>query len=371
MLNNLNPTVTEHPIVQQLAEMVRPYLWVRTTNPINRDEAVIFQGVLRLEAEAVFEHLREPFRRLGYVPILRRTADGTDIVVAQKSSPTIVKNNLWLNLALLALTFGSTVIAGANIHNLSVFSVGRELSGWMQILLAGGAFAFTLLLILGVHEFGHFFVARWHGLQVTLPFFIPAPFGLGTFGAVIQMKSPLDSRKALFDVGIAGPLAGIVVAIPLLMLGLLTSPIIPTAQAGGIGSALNYNLLMNALVGVLIDVPAGMTLQLNAIAIAAWFGLFITAMNLLPLGQLDGGHIAYATFGKWARGIGWLTMLGLLVASSQWGGWLTWALFALLSGLRPAQPLNDITPLDGYRRMWAVVWALLFLLLITPQPFLS
>jgi membrane-associated protease RseP (regulator of RpoE activity) len=237
----------------------------------------------------------------------------------------------------------------------------------LPALYAGLPFAGTLLFILGVHEMGHYVAARLHGVQVTLPYFIPVPFlGLGTFGAFIQMKSPVENRKALFDVGVAGPLAGFVVAVPLMIIGLLQPEVARGTGIGFFGSS----LFLKALTAVFVPHAATQALQLSPMAIAAWFGLLVTALNLLPMGQLDGGHVAYALLGRFAQPVAMVTFAILVVLGlTVWNGWLIWALFALITGLQHPQPLNDITSLDWGRRLVGLFTLGLFVLLITPRPF--
>jgi membrane-associated protease RseP (regulator of RpoE activity) len=206
---------------------------------------------------------------------------------------------------LLIATIFTTLLAGAGIAGVNVYPALR--AAWasgnfaqvLPLLYAGLPFAGTLLFILGVHEMGHYVAARRHGVQVTLPFFIPVPLigSLGTFGAFIQLKSPVENRKALFDVGVAGPLAGFVVAVPLMVIGLLQSEVVRRTGANTFGSS----LFLQALANIFAPHAANQAIALSPMAIAAWFGLLITGLNLLPMGQLDGGHIAYAVLGRAAR----------------------------------------------------------------------
>jgi len=330
-------------------------------------DSVMFIGRLARDAETVYDTLRERFRQLGYTLIMRRQGDA-DVMVAQKGLTTSTRFNPLINLLLLGATVFTTVWAGAAFTGLNPFPALRA-GNWMQLgemLSTGLAFAFTLLFILGVHEMGHYVAARWHGVQVTLPYFIPVPFGLGTLGAFIQMKSPVENRKALFDVGLAGPLAGLVVAVPLMIIGLLQSEIVPALSSERLGSS----LLMQGLIALFAPHSANEAVALSPVAIAAWFGLLITGINLLPMGQLDGGHVTYAVLGKAARPIAIATFITLLgLGWYVWNGWYTWAFFALLSGLSHAAPLNDITPLDGKRTLIGGLTLILFVTLVTLKPF--
>lgn len=359
-------------LIGRLRQAVDGLLHVADVRTSERGDAVVFIGRLAGEPEPAYTALRERFRGLGFTPLLRREG-ATDIVVAQRGVVGALRANPLINILLLAATLLTTLFAGAGFADVNVLAALRaalstgDLARLLPALAAGLPFAGTLLFILGVHEMGHYVAARIHGVQVTLPFFIPVPFGLGTFGAFIQLKSPVENRKALFDVGLAGPLAGFVVAVPLMVLGLLNSDVVArTAGASTMGSS----VLLNWLVDIFVPHASGQMIALSPMAIAAWFGLLVTGFNLLPMGQLDGGHIAYAVLGRWARPLAWATFgLLLVLGLTVWSGWLTWALFALFTGLGHAAPLNDITPLDGGRRVLGALTAVLFLLLITVRPF--
>jgi len=238
-------------------------------------------------------------------------------------------------------------------------------------LLQGIPFAFTLLAILGTHEFGHYFAARHHGTAVTLPYFIPAPppFLAGTFGALIRMKSPVKNRNALFDIAVAGPLAGFVVAVPALIYGLsLSTKVVISGDHHGllIGDSLLVKAISYLVLGPL---PDGADVLIHSIGLAGWFGLFVTALNLLPAGQLDGGHIAYALFGRRHRQVSLATVFALLGLGYFSVNWLVWAaLLLFLMGLHHSPPLDDISPISHGRRALGYFALLLLILLIPPVP---
>ena len=358
-------------LVSRLRQQVEGLFNISDVQTTDQGEGVVFVGQLLLNAESAYSSLRERFRSLGYTPVLRREGN-QDIVVAHRGVFAAARFNPLINLVLLLATMFTTLLAGASFAGVNAYSVlGRawitgNFAAVLPALWAGLPFAGTLLFILGVHEMGHYVAARLHGVNVTLPYFIPVPFlGLGTFGAFIQMKSPVENRKALFDVGVAGPLAGFVVAVPLMVIGLLQSHVL--ARTGlGFGSS----LLLRALAAVFIPHAANQAIALSPMAIAAWFGLLVTAINLLPMGQLDGGHVTYAVLGRFSRPIALVTFAILVVLGiTVWNGWLIWALFALITGLQHPQPLNDITPLDWGRRLVGLFTLGLFFLLITPRPF--
>jgi membrane-associated protease RseP (regulator of RpoE activity) len=239
-------------------------------------------------------------------------------------------------------------------------------------ILTGVPFAFTLLAILGTHEFGHYFTARYHGASVSLPYFIPAPppFLFGTLGAIIRMGSAIRDRNALFDIAVAGPLAGLLVAVPALMLGLGWSVVATIPQGGHI--VFGDSLLMRLFVYLTFGrIPSGMDVFVHPVALAGWVGLFVTALNLFPVGQLDGGRIAYALFGSGHRLVGYLTVgglvgLGLVTWSPNWFVWA--ALVFFFVGFRHSAPLDDVTPLTPSRRLLGYVCLVLLVLLIPPVP---
>lgn len=270
----------------------------------------------------------------------------------------------WLHWMLFALTFVTTTWAGAVYQ-------GVDVTRSPGAILAGLPYSVGLLLILGVHEFGHYFAARAHDIKVTPPFFIPFPFALGTFGAFIQMRSPTPTRRALFDVAIAGPLAGFVIAVPAVMIGLQSSQVIPASVApegGTLSSSLLFSMLSRFVLGDLSN--RGYMIQLSPLAFAGWLGLLVTALNLLPIGQLDGGHIARAMFGsRTGERISAATMGGLLLlAVLVWPGLLLWALIIFLIAGRGVPPLNDLSPL-AIRQLWLgyAAFAILALILV-PMP---
>jgi membrane-associated protease RseP (regulator of RpoE activity) len=359
-------------LVSRLRQQVEGLFSITDVRTTDQGDGVIFMGQLLHDAESVYSALRDRFSSLGYTPVLRREGN-TDIVVAHRGVFAAVRFNPLINVVLLVATLFTTLLAGAGFAGVNAYSI--LLSAWtsgqwaavIPALYAGLPFAGTLLFILGVHEMGHYVAARLHGVQVTLPYFIPVPFlGLGTFGAFIQMKSPVENRKALFDVGVAGPLAGFVVALPLMIIGLLQSQIVLRSRFAMFGSS----LLLRALAAVFVPHAANQAIALSPMAIAAWFGLLVTAINLLPMGQLDGGHVTYAALGRLAQPVAMVTFAALVVLGlTVWNGWLIWALFALITGLQHPQPLNDITPLDWGRRLVGLFTLGLFILLITPRPF--
>jgi membrane-associated protease RseP (regulator of RpoE activity) len=242
----------------------------------------------------------------------------------------------------------------------------------VQALLAGLPYAITLLGILGIHELGHYVAARLHGVQATLPYFIPLPFGLGTLGALIHIKSPMKDRRVLFDIGLAGPYAGLMVAIPLFLIGLYlsSSEIVPATFDGRTLERLGSSIFINVALNFIADVPEGHTIIVDPVLFAAWWGIFVTAINLLPVGQLDGGHTSYALFGRYAHPIALITFLLLILAGAllQQFSWFIWAFFIMLGGLRHPPPMNDISNVGPVRKVIGIITIFVFVMIFVPVP---
>ncbi len=238
---------------------------------------------------------------------------------------------------------------------------------------AGLRLAAAVMAILLAHEMGHYLACRYYGIDATLPFFLPAPILnplVGTFGALIRIKSPFPHRRALFDVGIAGPLAGFVVCLPVLWLGLLEAQVVPSdPEASGLllGQPLLFRLAARA---VLDAPPAGSTLLIGPFGMAAWFGMLITALNLVPIGQLDGGHVTYALFGRHAerlsRGVWWLCVASIVLIGPSF---ILWTALVRLLGLRHPPTLDDAAPLGRARVFVALLGLGVFALCFLPDPF--
>ena len=350
-------------------------------------ELIEFTGTLLTPSDEAFDHIYARFTEVGYTPTLSQR-DGKEIVIAQHGIVQPTASQTSTNVILLALTIVSTWFVGiqyAGGEQLAVAieryngDVLRAMFSDTQLVLGGLPYVLALLGILGVHEMGHYVAARLHKANVTLPYFIPMPFGLGTMGAVIRLKSPIKNRKQLFDIGVAGPLAGLAIAVPLLMIGLLTSPVqfvgtpVPGSQEG---NSILYALLKFIIKGQWLP-GNGYDVIVNAVAFPAWFGLIVTMINLLPIGQLDGGHVIYALFGRTQWRVANAVLLILIalgaylaVATNQLlNVWLMWALLTQVFGLRHPPPLDDITPLDRKRKLIGYATIVIFVLIFTPVLF--
>jgi membrane-associated protease RseP (regulator of RpoE activity) len=296
--------------------------------------------------------------------------DGIPIGVVRPTPPP--PQRVWLHLLLLALTFVSTTIVGG-LAFADVPEAAHD-SGLLQLLLhpavlhAGLAFSVPLLVILLTHEMGHWLACRRHFLDASLPYFIPAPVGIGTFGAFIRIRSAIRSKRELLDVGAAGPLAGFVACLPVLVAGVaLSRPVADMPAAGYVvfGEPLAFRLVRSLLYP---DLPEGGDILLHPTGFAAWFGLFATALNLLPFGQLDGGHISYALFGRTQRRWSWPLLILLVALSFKWTGWLVWVAIALVMGVRHPRVADEDAPLDPRRRLVAWICIAVFALCFTPEP---
>jgi len=239
-------------------------------------------------------------------------------------------------------------------------------------LIGGGWYSLSLISILLAHEMGHFLMSRRYGVPASLPYFLPVPIPpFGTFGAIIKMKGRMRSRRALFDIGVAGPLMGLLISLPAIIIGLLLSKPVLLAQSQDhffhLGDSLLFVVVEKLVLG---DLPEGYDLFLHPVAYAGWVGLFVTALNLLPVGQLDGGHITYALFGRKSKIIFGLTMmLWMGISIFFYVGWTLMIVLVLLFGFRHPPPLDDTTPLDLKRKILGGVVLSLFILSFTPIPF--
>jgi membrane-associated protease RseP (regulator of RpoE activity) len=240
------------------------------------------------------------------------------------------------------------------------------------LIVGGPAYSFAIILILLGHEMGHYLMSRRYGMRATLPFFLPFPLSpFGTLGAVIRMESATSSRKALFDIGIAGPFTSLCLSIPAIMIGLTLSQMIPSTQLKEgtirLGDPFLFQILQRLVMG---GVPDNYDVLLHPIGYAGWVGLFVTALNLLPVGQLDGGHIAYAIFGRRSRVIFLIAIAVMAFITVFYNpGWLLLVILFILFGFRHPTPLDDLTPLDGKRKILGGIAFLAFILSFTPAPF--
>ncbi|MCB1055899.1 MAG: site-2 protease family protein [Acidobacteria bacterium] len=338
-----------------------------------QDGVLIFSGRLRVAARVAYERLQE-LAPLGTVPLLQEGEEGAVSVILAPAErihgPAPAPTRPALHWLLFGLTLLTTTWAGSLHHGATTLDLA-------EVLRTGLPYSAGLMAILGIHELGHFFAARAHRMDVTPPYFIPVPFALGTFGAFIRIRSRPKDRKALFDMAVAGPLAGLAVAVPALLVGLQSSEIV-AAPAGGtadpfsagtsVGSSILFAALAKLSLGPALE--AGHILRLSPLAFAGWLGLLVTALNLLPIGQLDGGHVTRALLGHRAgSSLGTVAMWSLLLlAFFVWPGLLFWAVLVFFLAGRGAPPLEDVTPLEPGRRLVGFATLGLLILLLLPLP---
>lgn len=392
-------TPDQHEII---ATIISNYL--RTTDTIWEPEGgkyiVQFQGRLRKDSMEAYDQLSKDLINHNFTPLFRE-GNNQDVIQLVAGVARPKPTNPWNNLILFILTFLSMLFTGA--MNEYSGPADPSLSEWLweTILNIGQGipFAVSLLAILFAHEFGHYLAARYHKTAVTLPYFIPLPIigGFGTLGAYIRLKEPPKNKRVLLDIGIAGPLAGLVVAIPVVLYGLSLSPITTLDLAPGTGFNLEGNSIIYLLSKYIINgelLPAPMSYEglnpilywlryyftglpipiggrdvlLHPIAWAGWAGLLVTALNLIPAGQLDGGHAIFVLIGKKTENIRPFVLMGLILLGFLYAGWWLWALIIYSLGRYHAEPLDQITPLDPTRKALAVLMILIFLLVFTPVP---
>jgi membrane-associated protease RseP (regulator of RpoE activity) len=360
--------------------------------------AVRFRGRLRSEdTPAAFNELYAALRPMEFTPLFRM--DGTrHAILIIEGTYSQKRANPIINLGLFILTLISVLLSGA------LFGLSDPLpAGFFPAALAlierGWPFAISLIAILGAHELGHYFAGRAHGVNVTLPYFIPFPFSpFGTMGAFINMKEPPKNRRHLLDIGIAGPLAGLIVAIPVTLIGLSLSKLDAITLQPGYsftieGNSILYLLLKYLTFGQLLPHPAsygnlpvvlywlryfftgqpvplgGLDVMIHPVAWAGWAGILVTAMNLIPAGQLDGGHMIYVLLGrKWAARLFPVILVILFGLGFFWNGWWLWVALVFFLGRSYAEPLDQITELDGKRKALAVLALILFVLTFAPVP---
>jgi membrane-associated protease RseP (regulator of RpoE activity) len=364
---------------------------------------------------AAYDQLAEALLPYNITPLFRKDGDRQAILLV----PSLVLPNrsprVWINIVLFIVTILSVMMTGVDIPR-SAFPADGSIpfAYLLQHIFTGWPFALAMLGILFTHEMGHYLMCRYYKVPATLPYFLPAPLisPLGTFGAFIMMRGIPKNKRVLFDVGVAGPLAGLIVTIPVLFLGLAFSHLgpvgNPVAGTSGLleGNSLFYLFAKYVMFGKLLPDPismdgltpavywiryfltghpipfGGLDVQLHSVALAGWAGLLVTALNLVPVGTLDGGHVAYGLFGEKARKI-FPVALGVLIAliflpvlltfslTSFNLSWLLWVFILFWLGNVRTQPLDDITELDTKRRALGFFVLFIFFLIFTPIPMVT
>lgn len=346
-----------------------------------RPQAMICRGQLRATPSVAYDTVRENIRRhFGdrFLVLFQEGLQGKPVFAlvpnpqAEGGAKSQAQTRPGLALGLLLVTLFTTTAVGTYLAGVTE----AQLQETPTLIFSGLPYAVSLLIILGCHEMGHYLTARRYGMQVTLPYFIPVPFFLGTLGAFIQMKSPVPNRRALFDVGIAGPLAGLVAAVPLLLWGLAQSTVVAIPETGS--SLLNFEALdpkaslMLTLMSKLVlgsAVAADQAIQLHPVAIAGCLGLVVTALNLMPVGQLDGGHIVHAMYGQRIGGIvgqvARLLVFGLALVHPEL---MIWAILLFFIPAADQPALNDVSELDDRRDFLGLLALTLLVMIVLPAP---
>ncbi|MDX9714636.1 MAG: site-2 protease family protein [Dissulfurispiraceae bacterium] len=267
------------------------------------------------------------------------------------------------HIILFLLTFITTVVAGAINSGIDPISEPHR-------IYEGMPFALTLITILLVHEFSHYLASKIHRTEATLPYFIPAPSIIGTFGAFIKMKSPINTREALIDIGASGPLAGFFISVIACIAGLSMSEIVKldsSENSFGLGSSILFSIMTKIIIG---NFPDNHDILLHPIAFAGWIGLFVTSMNLIPIGQLDGGHIAYAIFGERQKLVSKLLVALLMILGIfLWQGWIIWAVLMIIMGTKHPPVLYWHEPVSRSRTSVAIISLIVLILTFVPMPF--
>ena len=347
-----------------------------------RPQAILCRGKLRAVPEEAYQVIKNNVEKVfgdRFLLLFQESFQGQPFfaLVAnpwQQKTETIETEKItrpFLALGLLLLTLLTTTVIGAGLSGITA----QQLENNSSLLLQGFPYSLGLIAILGLHEFSHYFTAVKYKIKTTLPYFIPIPFFLGTFGAFIQMRSPVPTRKALFDVAVAGPLGGIIIAIPLLFWGLSLSEIVPLTNQSSLLNfqALNpqfsFFLSIVAKLALGSNLIAGKAIHLHPLAVAGYVGIIVTALNLMPVGQLDGGHIVHAMYGqKTAIIIGQLTRLFMFILALVQPDFLLWAIILLLMPVSDQPALNDVTELDNKRDLLGLFSLALLLSILLPLP---
>jgi len=388
----------ETEIMTQMVAKVMRIEDVTTGDP-SKNYLARYRGQILGDTAEAYDRLAGVLRPYQITPLFRNENEQHAILLV----PGIIEpkaSNPWVNLVLFLITLLSVIFAGAlyTYNGPEAQNTSGLILNILQALPSGVPFAVSLLAILTAHEFGHYLAGRYHHTHVTLPYFIPFPLSpFGTMGAFIQLKEPPRNKRILLDIGIAGPIAGLVVAIPVLLYGLSLSKVEPITIAPGQvftleGNSLLYLLSKFVVFGQLLPQPVsyeglppllywvryfftseplpvgGLDVLIHPVAWAGWAGLLVTALNLIPAGQLDGGHVMYVLLGKRARLLWPVILMALVALGFAWSGWWLWAGIIFFLGRIYAEPLDQVTRLDPKRRAVALAGLVIFFLVFTPVP---
>lgn len=356
-----------------------------------------YRGHLLGDSAQAYDQLAQALESYAITPLFRLDG-GQPVIYLVPRKPDAKPTRVSVNIVLFVLTVLSVMLVGAQPPGNPPTEPAGQVLYMARYFLSGWPYAVSLLSILLAHEFGHYLMSRYHKTRATLPYFIPLPLPpLGTMGAAILMQGTPKNKRVLFDIGVAGPLAGLVVAIPVLLLGLSLSHLDVVTAVGGTvqmeGNSILYLAAKFVTFGQLLPAPSsfagatpalywlhyfftGRPIPLGAtdvfihpVAFAGWAGLLVTALNLIPAGTLDGGHVLYALFGVKARRAFPFILAALLILGLYWNGWWIWAILLLWLGRVQAEPLDQITPLDRTRLGVAILMLVILVVTFSPVPF--
>ena len=345
----------------ELAERINQFFSIYDVQ--HADGNIYFFGTPKEDIRIIFQKLWPFFSEKGYQVSMKYEL-GEHILIA--SPLTQVKERRWINVVLAIVTIFTTMVVGSLLFGADPVTSPAD-------VLKGLPFTIAIMTVLGAHEAGHYIVAKKHGMHTSLPYFIPFPNIIGTMGAVIKHRGPIPNRKALFDVGISGPLIGLIVSVIVTIIGLLQPPITQTPQ--GLQIELGIPLLFELISRI---IPAGEAVIMHPIAFAGWVGMFVTALNLIPAGQLDGGHVLRAMIGEKAKNVSRvmpfiLISLGFYVTyilNSDGFLWVLWGLFlSFFAAAGHPKPLDDDIPLGKGRMVLGIITFILGMLCFTLIPF--
>jgi membrane-associated protease RseP (regulator of RpoE activity) len=347
-----------------------------------RPQAILCRGKLQTAPEMAYERIKDNVENVfgdRFLVLFQESLQGQPFFAlipnpVTESQPETTSEPLsrpWIALALLVMTIFTTTLIGAEMSGVT----SKELQADPMVLSQGLPYALGIISILGIHELSHYLTAIYYKVRTTLPYFIPIPFFLGTFGAFIQMKSPVPHRRALFDVAIAGPLGGLVIALPLLYWGLSQSSVVPISSQGTLiqFQALDprFSVLLSLISKLALGatLKPGMALDLHPLAIAGYIGIIVTALNLMPFGQLDGGHIIHAMLGqRVAIIVGQMTRIVVVILAFIRRDFFLWAIILLLMPVSDQPALNDVTELDNRRDFLGIFAMVILVSILLPLP---
>ena len=384
---NLPPKLKVRPINAQEEQALRDcFPWgVYYLQKIDYlPQAILCLGKLMTAPEKAYPKIKANLEKVfndRYLIIFQETLQGQPFFALvpnpySKTNPTQQSNEEELirpqmALGLMLLTFVTTTFMGSQIAGVGVEEIERDLS----LILEGLPYSLCLMAILGIHELGHYLLAVYYKVRVTLPYFIPIPFFLGTFGAFISIKSPMPNRKAIFDVALAGPLAGFLVTVPVLVWGLAFSTVVPMPEQtsllsfGALDPHFSFFFAVLSKLTLGANLEAGKAISLHPAAVAGYIGLIMTALNLVPVGQLDGGHIVHAMFGQGkAFVIGQVTRILVILLAFVRSEFIFWALLLLFMPIADQPALNDVTELDNKRDFFGLIALALLVVILLPVP---